>query len=416
LSHRFSRARRVLAVATVVVVAAVASATIATGPAQAATSQGATEFDFYKAPSPLPKGAPGQLIRYTSIDPQLGTGAPAALAWTVMYHSRTERQADAAVTGSVLIPTRSWTGAGQRPIVMLSVGTQGLGAACAPSRQLVTGDLNEVGKITKALERGWGVVVTDYAGYTTGSTPSYLVGPDMARAALDAVRAARQVPGTGLTKDNPVVSWGYSQGGRASAWATVIRPTYAPDVRLIADASGGIPADLSSLVTSLNGGAGAGFALAALAGLQQAYPAAFPLADRLNAEGLAAIQTVRAICREELLTTFLAKNINTYFKPGFSLAQLLIEPQAAAALNANLLTAQTAPAVPTLQWHGIIDEIVPVTMGLDLHRNWCNRGVTTRLDLNPGEHVLADNTSELPAVLFLADALAGKHLLANCAF
>jgi hypothetical protein len=57
-------------------------------PQKASAAPPAADFDFYRPPSPLQKGAPGKLIRYAEANAALGLGAPAAKAWTVMYHSR----------------------------------------------------------------------------------------------------------------------------------------------------------------------------------------------------------------------------------------------------------------------------------------------------------------------------------------
>ena len=63
---------------------------------------------------------------------------------------------------------------------------------------------------------GWVVIATDYSFAEKGGPHPYLIGEGEARAALDAVRAARQM--SELTLDNHMVVWGYSQGGHAALW------------------------------------------------------------------------------------------------------------------------------------------------------------------------------------------------------
>jgi Secretory lipase len=380
-------------------------------PAVVTAAPATTESDFYQTPAPLPEGRPGQLIRYANSSVDLGVGAPAANAWTVMYHSRDARNRDVPVTGTVWVPTTAWTQNGPRPILTLTVGTHGLGPQCAPSRQLVAGTEGEAGKISMALQKGWGVVVADYVGYTTGATPSYLVGPDMAHAALDIVRAAAQVPGAGLEARAPLLVWGYSQGGRASAWATSIQPRYAPELNLVASASGGIPVDTEALVRYLNGTFfGAGLALASLIGNEVTYSTQFPFSRELNAEGRAAVATVKQLCTLDLLITFLFKDLNTYFKPGRSLGQFLDQPSVAAVYKAERLTNQPAPRVPWYQYHGIIDEAVPLKQAQSLHHEWCWQGVRTRLDYYPGGHTLADIESPPMAIQWLDDVLSERPI------
>lgn len=128
-----------------------------------------------------------------------------------MYHSRNAQNADIAVTGTVFTPTLPWLGAGSRPWVDLAVGTQGLGQQCAPSKQFVAGTEQELEPVEALLAKGWGVVVSDYEGYTTGSTPTYVAGVSEAHTVLDMARAAASIPGTGVSAATPWAAMGYSQ-------------------------------------------------------------------------------------------------------------------------------------------------------------------------------------------------------------
>jgi Secretory lipase len=97
---------------------------------------------------------------------------------------------------------------------------------------------------------------------------------------------------------------GYSQGGGASSWAASLAPSYAPDINLITDVSGGVPADVRNVAESLDGNVGAGLMLDALVGLQQAYPGRFPLDPTLNETGRAAVATVKTRCVVQTLVSF----------------------------------------------------------------------------------------------------------------
>jgi pimeloyl-ACP methyl ester carboxylesterase len=80
------------------------------------------------------------------------------------------------------------------------------------------------------LMAGWVVVATDYSFAEKGGPHPYLIGEGEARAALDSIRAARQMPE--LTLDRRMVVWGYSQGGHAALWTGIIGPRYAPDLEI----------------------------------------------------------------------------------------------------------------------------------------------------------------------------------------
>ncbi len=387
-----------------------ASASVA--PATAAT--GAAAADFYRAPSPLPAGAPGALIRSRTATVSLGLGAPPVKAWTVMYHSRTTTGRDVAMTGTVLTPTAPWTGSGPRPVDAFAVGTQGPGPQCAPSKQLVAGSEYENPNINQALNKGWAVAVTDYEGYTTGSTPTYVTGRSEAHAVLDSVRAAQNLAGSGVAKTAPLTIWGYSQGGDASAWATVLQPSYAPELKFKGDASGGVPADSRAVGQSLNRNAGAAFLMYSLAGFAAAYPQQVPLYSHLNAAGKGAFAAVATQCTTESLAMYAFKDLSQYFQ-NMTVTQFGDIPSVAQVEAANTITTKAVvPKVPVFQYHGAADEIVPIAQARTLHATWCAKGVTTVFQAFPGEHLTTNSEASPVAVQFLADRLAGTPVVGSC--
>lgn len=397
----------------VAVPCASAAGTAASRTAAPAATSPATS-DFYRAPSPLPKGAPGAVIRSRSAAVALGAGAPASTATTVMYHSRSTTDADIAVTGTVLTPDAPWTGAGSRPVVGFAVGTQGPGPQCAPSKQLVAGSEYEATPISQALQKGWAVAVTDYEGYTTGGTPTYVTARSEAHAVLDSVRAAQHLPASGVVPTSPLVLWGYSQGGGASAWATVLQPSYAPELRLEGDASGGVPADSRAVGASLNGNVGAAFLMYSLSGFAAAYPKQVPLQAHLNAAGKAAFADVATQCTTDSLTAYAGKDLSQYFRD-LTVAQFGDLPGVAAVQAANTLTTQALlPKVPVFQYHGLADEIVPLGQAATLHATWCAKGVTTTFQGFPGEHLTTNSEAAPVALQFLDDRLAGLPVVGSC--
>ncbi len=154
-------------------------------------------------------------------------------------------------------------------------GTQGLAQSCAPSLQMAAGTEYDGGAIIESLKKGYAVTVTDYQGYTSGAIPTYIAGRAEGQAVLDAVRAGRQVPGSGIGAGAPVVVWGYSQGGQAAGWAGELQSGYAPDVKIVGVAAGGVPADLQAVSAFGSGSVAAAFSLNSLIGLNAAYPEEF---------------------------------------------------------------------------------------------------------------------------------------------
>ncbi|MCW1007247.1 lipase family protein, partial [Streptococcus anginosus] len=75
-----------------------------------------------------------------------------------------------------------------------------------------------------------------------------------AHAVLDAVRAAAQVSGSGVTSTAPVALAGYSQGGGAAAAAAELASDYAPELDLKGAYVGAPPADLVQVADRIDGG------------------------------------------------------------------------------------------------------------------------------------------------------------------
>ncbi len=88
------------------------------------------------------------------------------------------------------------------------------------------------------------VVAPDYIGLTSPTMHPFLVGQDTANAVLDAVRAAREIPGAAAGSSFAV--WGESQGGHAALWTATAAQFYAPDLTLVATAAAAPPTDLAA--------------------------------------------------------------------------------------------------------------------------------------------------------------------------
>ena len=276
---------------------------------------------FYAPPTKKAPKRHGTLLRYRPTSISLGATAPQA--WNLIYRSRSARDKPNAVAGTAFVPTAPWEGEGARPIVSFTVGTQGLDESCAPSRQFEAGSEYENSNISAALDRGWAVLVTDYEGYLDGQTPTYSAGRSQGHAALDIVRAARKIPGAGLSRKAKVAIWGYSQGGQSAAWAGEQERAYTPEAKVRGIVAGGVPANLRATAENLDGNVGAGLLLAATVGVDRAYPKQFRLASRLNAAGAAAVEQVKGQCVGETLATYAGRSLSEFTRNGETLDEVV---------------------------------------------------------------------------------------------
>lgn len=374
-----------------------------------------SQDSFYKPPSPLPPGSNGDVIRSrtATFSTVPGSAESGISSWQVLYRTQNAMGQAVAVSGTVLVPKAAWTGSGPRPIVSWGVGTRGLGDDCAPSASLTNGSDYEGLNIKSVLDKGYAVAVTDYEGLGTPGIHTYMVGQSMGRAMLDVVRAAQRLPGTGVAANAPVGLVGYSQGGAAAGWATQLAGTYAPELNVKGASLGGVPADLAAVAKSLDGSAFVAFALMAALGLDGAYPD-LKLDSYLNAAGkdLKTKSTTVCITSVDGFSTFL----DTAFKhlSDYTTTNPLDTPTWQARLAQQKLGA-AAPKFPVYQYHGAIDEIIPLDQAMQLRKTWCAAGVqhTWKTEL-ASEHATGMISGFGDGLTWLGDRFAGKPATNNC--
>src|SRR5271155_69400 len=311
-----ARAALALSIFVVLAVPSGADATPVEGPSGSA---------FSTPPSPTPAGSAGELVWYRPATVNLNVTLPSIKAWTVLYQSTDQHGKPDWVTGTVIVPTAKWSGKGERPVVSYAEGTQGLAHQCAPSLQIAEGTEYDGGAIIESLKKGYAVTATDYQGYTNGSVPTYSAGKAEGQAVLDAVRAGAQVPGSGITEKDPLVLWGYSQGGQAASWAAELQSSYASDVNMIGLAAGGVPSNLQAVGGFDNASVGTAFGLDGLIGLSQAYPEDFNLASLSNTAGLEAAGKLLSECAIQSLAEFRDVNDDAYTTGNKTFTQLEAE-------------------------------------------------------------------------------------------
>ena len=178
---------------------------------------------FYDPPADLPR-KPGALLRS---EPLKDVILPAGVrGWRILYATTVDDNTPATAVAIVFAPTDPSTG--PRPVIAWEHATTGLLQKCMPS--LLSAASKGIPERNRIVMAGWVVVATDYSFAEKGGPHPYLIGEGEARAALDSVRAARQM--SELTLDKRMVVWGYSQGGHAALWTGIIGPRYAPELEI----------------------------------------------------------------------------------------------------------------------------------------------------------------------------------------
>lgn len=413
-----------------------ATAATTASPTETVVSRGVEIPAFYTPPTTLPTPN-GALIRTEPLPlaislPTLDGPLPGR-ATRLMYKSTDSNGAPVAVTGAYIEPTATWEGGGARPLVAVAPGTMGQGDQCAASLGLehpllLNGRTVSVGyediAIYRLLATGAAVVVTDYAGLgSTDRLHTYVNRLDEAHAVLDAVRGARNLPGTSVTSASRVGLFGYSQGGGATAAAAELQPSYAPDITLAGTYAGAPPADLTAVTKAIDGSELTGALGWSLNGFLQSDPTLRPIAEaHLNTAGKEALADLSTMCVGDALLGYGYTKSTKWTTDGKSISDIIAStPALQTFLNGQRIGTQK-PASPVRIATGTSDNLVPHGQARRLAADWCAKGanVTYRPVILPNvispllNHFAPLLTDQGSAVSWLTDRLSGEPARSNC--
>lgn len=375
-----------------------------------------TDTDFYATPATLP-GAPGTLIRSEAmdfyLDPVKLIRHPAT-ATRILYSSTNAAGDTVPVSGTVLAPTAAWKGQGERPVIGYGVGTQGLADRCAPSRALSTGQEYEGLVISSLLSQGYTVVVTDYEGLGTEGLHTYMVRESQGHAVLDSLRAAAQLPGSGVTAETPAALAGYSQGGGAAASAAELAPGYAPELNLKGAYAGAVPADLFAVADLIDGSLYSEFLQFAMGG--QFAAAGLDPATYLNEDGLELLDEASENCTVDGLLEHPFLDSSDLTLTGQHLKDLVrSDATLEAVISEQRIGDGRAPEIPMVVSHSLLDDVIPYSTGRDLASRWCDEGATVSLDTTALPTHIGGYVGGIPRMTaFLQARIAGWTPVDSC--
>lgn len=362
-----------------------AAALAPTSPAQAGVfskdPNGDVARPFYYNSATL-DGTPGKLLRQEAAVSGINTLGISKIgpykAQRILYSSKNRTGKNIAVSGIVIEPKRAWSGKGQRPIIAYAPGTQGISDDCAPSWNIANsiGDYEQL-FFKSFLAKGYAVVVTDYEGLGTPGAHTYMDRVSQGHAVLDSARAATQLKGWDLSKNNPIVINGYSQGGGAAASAAELAGTYAPELNIKGAAAGAVPANLSALPAKLDGGKSALFELYALKGLTTSYGVTLPLSPH----GQQVMQRATNTCVMGG-SFYSGTRLSQLTSDGTDVNQLMAQEPYRTML-AEQRIGNLKPTMPVLLTHGRGDDVIDYQVGSTLASDWCARGA--RVTFTPND-------------------------------
>lgn len=367
---------------------------------------------FYRSPRPLDSVVPGTVLRTREVSIGiLGTPTPLR-ATQALYRTTDHRGAPTATVTTIIRPPG---GAPTPRLVSFNMAYDGLGPVCVPSYTLRGNNpspLTTVEQVAMSgyLATGHTLVVTDYEGpdneWTVGRLSGY--------AALDGVRAAQSV--LSLPRSTPVGMVGYSGGSVPTDFAAELAPGYAPELRIVGAAAGGLPVDLAHNLPYVSGTKDwAGVIPAIIVAYQRAYP--INSASFLSARGSQLTATVADKCITDFARSYPGLTDADMVRAPYH--SLLDVPAVVDALNDNIMGTAGTPRTPMLLGIGQSDATgdgVMITGDVrGLARDYCTRGVRVDFRTYAGKsHGSAYQPFETDASRFLADRFAGRPTADSC--
>lgn len=396
-----------------------------------ASSASAATGDFYTPPAAVP-AQPGTLMKSEKFFTGLNMWGNTT---RIMYSSKDDNGQPTAVTGAYIEPWAAWKGPGPRPVVVYGVGTIGQGDQCAPSRMMASsinlstpGSLGvnyETQGMNNLLAKGVAVVVTDYIGLGTPGRPhTYMNRDDQAHAMLDAARVASKVPGATVKANSKVATYGYSQGGGASAAAVEAAPTYAPDLDVAAAYVGAPPADLQKVLAGVDGSPIAGVIGYFINGAASSSAAVKAFADEsVNATGKTMLSRTSGQCTVDTVVSYGYRKTSDFTATGEPIAAVMARNEEVTGFVRAQRTGTMKPTAAVRVATGVADDVVPHAQSKQLALDWCGKGANVTYAPIPGlslgpksllNHANPMLADQLTARDWVVQRLSGAPATGNC--
>lgn len=277
------------------------------------------------------------------------------------------------VGGVVVVPDVPWEHEGPRPTVVVAPGTVGQADKCAPSATFGQQGGGQIGQVQPLLEQGFRVVVSDYIGLGAPGVHTYANRVDQGQTILDAARAGLAIDG--LPADSPIAFWGYSQGGGATVSAAELAQTYAPELNVVVTFAGAPPADLTQVLTRIDGNMIMGAIGYAVNGFLASEPHLRPLMDEIASPyGKRILSELSEDCIGDSVERVALHRTNSWTVDGRSLSAHFAEhPEIVEVLDHHRI-GRLKPNAPVLVLNGRNDDVIPFGQAEQMARDWCAQG------------------------------------------
>jgi pimeloyl-ACP methyl ester carboxylesterase len=386
------------------------AAVVALGALGSAGTTVAGARGFYTAPPRLSGYAVGDMIATrppTQVAPAIRNAGRMLL---IKYRSESATGAPRADTGVMTIP-KGTPPAGGWPVVAWDHGTNGVGPACAPSRDVNLSDPRYVAFVAALTAAGYVVVAPDYEGSgLPGELSPYAELAMEGRSTIDAVRAAHDKLAK-LTRGWVVI--GHSQGGQAAAGTAEIAGTRAPELPLLGTVPMAPASHLAEALDILQGRVPPSVntlpEIAYLLLSAQVSDPSFNPADVASAQMMEGVRVARTACYNELSAWYAQHPPDRLFSGNWRDSEAL-----------RLFASRNSPGTelatgPFLLLQGEADTVVAPPLTAELATALCALGQTVDFRTYPGiEHTELVPAATADVLGWLGDRFAGRPASGNC--
>lgn len=383
-----------------------ATAARAAGPAP-------TEDPFYDQPAGLANAKPGEILRKRDVDVALG-GSPGTVGATQVLYRTVNQLGQPSATVATVIPPP--TPIGSTRLLSYQTAYDGVASTCRPSYALQPGNSGgnsivtaESGLIGAYLLQGYTVVTSDYQ----GPSDDFGAGQEEGHGTLDAIRAAETQLGS-QPGSTPTGLVGYSGGSIASMWAAQLAPEYAPELKLIGVAAGGIPTDFEHNLGYIGGSEDWAGAIPAV-GLGLARGSRIDLGKMLSDRGREVAAKVQQGCLDP--GGFPGLTLEDMLKPEYKDFRKV--PSLVKVFNESIMGRDGTPNIPLTMAvgndDGTGDSVMIAKDVQELAHTYCDRGLSVQFtELTGMDHTAAFAGFAPIAVSFLQQRFAGLPATSGC--
>jgi acetyl esterase/lipase len=358
------------------------------------------------SPGEIP-GKPGTIIRIWPLEgggPGMGGQGN---SFRILYRSTSPSGEPIPVSGAIFFPSGP-APAGGRNIIAWAHPTSGVVPPCAPSLMPDNGGM--MWNLGNMVGAGYIVVATDYPGLGTDGIHPYLIGESEARAVLDSVRAARDMPNTGAS--NRFVVWGHSQGGHAALYTGEIAARYAPELKLYGVAAA---APATYLVTLFDDDAKTSQDLVAMSVLSWTRLKGVPVTNVVEPQDMSAFERTAKDCIESVAEF---EKIEKDESPLTRGQYLKVDPATAEPWKGIMVDnspGRSRAGAPVFIAQGTADTTVDPAVTKRFAESLCAQGTPVSFVELPGvSHVFAARDSANAALRWMTERFRGAPPPSDC--